>query len=141
MTTIGRALPGFPLQFLQAALVAGLDVGVGADDLERTLLAAADQRRNLVLHSLSTAYRAEQTSTIEVVVDGRSLSPVGPDQAAIGTVEIGPAAMGVIARFRPATGAIRIGERAAQYASALLDFADREYGTDFGPCLPAPDPR
>lgn len=61
--------------------------------------------------------------------------------ATIGTVEIGPAAMGVIARFRPATGAIRIGERAAQYASALLDFADREYGTDFGPCLPAPDPR
>ncbi|MBA3338733.1 MAG: hypothetical protein H0T54_03110, partial [Geodermatophilaceae bacterium] len=136
-----RGLDGFPLQFLQAALVAGIDTGLTARALERALLVAADEHRNVVMQALSTAFRSEQRITDEVVLASGSLRRAAADQEPIGTVAVGPASLGVIVRFTPAEGAIQAGYRAAPYACALLGFTDREYGTDFGPCSPAPDVR
>jgi len=138
LTTIARALDGFPLQFLQASLAAGIDTGLTACGLEQSLLAAADERRNMVMHAISTAFRSEQTVTADVVFDGRSFRRAEPGSTPIGKVEVGPAALGVIARFSPAPSTMAPGDRGAPYACALLDFADREYGTDFGSCSPAP---
>ncbi len=139
--TIARALDDFPLSFLQAALVAGVDPGLTATGLEEALLSAADERRNMVMHALSTAFRSEQTFTDRVVLDTLSLRRAAHDQEPIGTVQVGPATMGVIVRFTPAATTLALGQRAAPYACALLDFADAEYGTDFGYCVPAPEPR
>lgn len=138
LSTIARALPGFPLQFLQAALAAGIDSGLTAQGLEKGLVTAADQRRNVVLHALSTAFGTEETCTDNVVIDGRSLRRAEPGETPIATIEIGPAALGAIVRFKPAETTLAPGHRAAPYACALLDFTDREYGTDFGRCSPAP---
>lgn len=60
-----------------------------------------------------------------------------PDADPDGTIEVGPVAPGVIVRFKPADSTMTPGQR-AEYACALLDFADREYGTDFGHCTLAP---
>ncbi|MDQ4038334.1 MAG: hypothetical protein M3313_08300 [Actinomycetota bacterium] len=139
LTTIARALIGFPLQFLQAAVVAGLDTGFTARGLEHGLLSAADERRNMVLHAVSTAFRADSTITDHVVLDGQSLRRAEPDADPDGMVEVGPAALGVIVRFKPAASTMAPGQRAAAYACAALDFADREYGTGFGHCTPAPE--
>jgi len=139
LNTIARALDGYPLQFLQAALAAGVETGLTAPGLEEGLLTAADQRRNMVMHALTTAFRPEQTITDSVVGDGRSLRRAERGATAIGTVEVGPASLGVLVRFTPAESTMAIGNRAAPYASALLGFADSEYGTDFGHCSPAPE--
>lgn len=141
LTTIARALDGFPLMFLQAALVAGIGTGLTARALEGALLAAADEHRNMVMHALSTAFRSEKTTTDNVVLAAGSLRRSAPDEAAIGTVSVGPASLGVIVRFTPAERTMEPGCRAAPYACALLDYADREYGTDFGSCSPAPEVR
>ena len=138
LTTIARALDGFPLQFLQAALVAGMDTGLTARGLEQGLLTAADERRNMVMHAISTAFRSEQTITDNVVLDSRSLRRAEPGATPLASVEVGPASLGVIVRFKPAEATMVPGYRAAPFACALLDFADREYGTDFGPCTSAP---
>jgi len=141
LSTIARALEGFPLEFLQATLVAGINTGLTATGLEDALRSAADERRNMVMHALSTALRPEQTIADDVVLDRRSLRRAAPDQAPIGTVQVGPATLGVIVRFTPAETTMATGSRAAPYACALLDFADAEYGTDFGSCSPAPELR
>ena len=138
LTTIARALDGFPLQFLQAALAAGVDTGLTVAGLEQGLLMAADEQRHLVMHAISTAFRSESTSTDSVVLDGRSFRRAGPGGSPAGTVEVGPAALGVIVKFKPAPSTMSPGHRAAPYACALLDFVDREYGTDFGHCTSAP---
>lgn len=138
LTTIARALDGFPLQFLQAALAAGMDTGLTARGLEQGLLTAADERRNMVMHAISTAFRSEQTITDDVVLDGRTLRRTQPGVDPEARVEVGPAALGVIVRFTPAESTMALGDRAAPYACALLDFTDREYGTDFGHCMSAP---
>ncbi len=139
LTAMARALPGFPLQFLQAALAAGLDTGLTAKGLEEAMLVAADARRHLVMHALSPAYQPSASSAEEVVLDGSDLRRAAPGETPVGTVELGPAAVGVIVRFKPAEGTMASGDRAAPWACALLDFADREYGTRFGRCTPAPD--
>lgn len=141
LSTIARALDGFPLMFLQAALVAGIDTGLTARGLEASLLAAADHRRNLVMHAPSGAFRSEQTVTDDVVLVSRSFRRAGDEQAPIGVVAVGAAALGVLVKFTPEETTMSAGQRAAPYACALLEFADREYGTDFGPCSPAPDAR
>ncbi|MGI8722204.1 MAG: hypothetical protein ACR2JG_08235, partial [Geodermatophilaceae bacterium] len=141
LTTIARALDGFPLQFLQAALVAGIDTGLTASGLETGLLAAADERRNMVMHSLSSTSRPEQECTENVVLRDGSLRRARRVESPIGTIELGPAAIGAMVRFKPDGATMTVGDRAAPYACAMLAFADREYGTTFGACSPAPDRR
>ena len=138
LTTIARALDGFPLQFLQAALAAGIDTGLRASGLEQGLLAAADERRNMVMHSLGATARPKAQRTEDVVLQGGSLRRAFPGELPIGTVEFGPAAVGAMVRFQPADATMTVGERAAPHACAMLAFADREYATGFGSCLPAP---
>jgi len=139
LTTIARALDRFPLQFLQAALVAGIDTGLTARRLEEGLLAAAEERRNMVMHALTAELRPEDTVTESVVREGRHLRRAAEGQSPTGTVEIGPASLGAMVRYRPADSTMSIGDRAAPLACALLEFSDREYGTGFGACTAAPD--
>ncbi len=141
LTTIARALDGFPLQFLQAALVAGIDTGLTAHGVEAGLLAAADQRRNMVMHSLNSATCPKAECTDCVVLDDGQLRRAARDESPLASLEFGPAAVGAMVRFKPADRTMTVGERAASYACAMLAFADREYGTAFGRCSPAPDRR
>lgn len=139
LTTIARALDGFPLQFLQAVLAAGLDTGLSAAGLEEGLLTAADQRRNMVMHAFNAAAGPEEACSEDVVMDGGSLRRTISGESPIGRIEVGPAALGAMVRFKPAEAAMAFGDRAAPYACAMLAFADREYETAFGSCTPAPD--
>lgn len=139
ISTIGKGLPDLPLNRLHDMLVRGVDIGVPAADLERVLVDAADASRFASAHTVT--HRVHPTATGLVYVAG---SPAGLDitldeEAAVGSLELGPHAAGGLVRFMPADP--QPGERLAPWAAAALQLADRIWSTGFGTVEVAPDLR
>ena len=140
LARIARAIPDLPMQLVQMSLVTGRDPRVSAAGLEALLVPAADANRSGDVTGVSAAVRLAETHSVDVVLSAGAFTPAAVD-VATGTVLAGPNAMGTFVRFQPAAGTLAPGSRMAPYAIAALSFADRVWGTDFGPLEAAPDVR
>jgi hypothetical protein len=141
ITAISRGISELPLEMLQLNLAVGRDIGVSAADLEPLLVALADRNRVGRAAAITEAVRPADSTTVSVVWNDRELL-VAPDPAArSGEVVIGPTALGALIHLVPVDGVLKPGMRMASLNAALMRFADRQWGTAFGPVEIAPDVR
>jgi hypothetical protein len=138
MAMLARGLPDLPLTLAQMAAVRGIDIGVSVTEFERLLVEAADASRSGGASAVTSDVRATATETVLVAGGPQGLVEATSD-GAVGSVELGPAAVGGLVRYRPAVP--EPGLRMAPYAVAALHFADERWGTAFGPHQVAPDVR
>ena len=141
ITAISRGISELPLEMLQLNLAVGRDIGVSAADLEPLLVALADRNRVGRAAAITEAVRPADSTTVSVVWNDRELL-VAPDPAArSGEVVIRPTALGALIHLVPVDGVLKPGMRMASLNAALMRFADRQWGTAFGPVEIAPDVR
>jgi hypothetical protein len=141
ITAISRGISELPLEMLQLNLAVGRDIGVSAADLEPLLVASADRNRVGRAAAITEAVRPADSTTVSVVWNDRELL-VAPDPGArSGEVVMGPTALGALIHLVPVDGVLKPGMRMASLNAALMRFADRQWGTTFGPVEIAPDVR
>jgi hypothetical protein len=139
LSTIGKSVPELPLELLQMATIRGIDMGVGARQLEDLLVPAADAQRYGSAYHVISAPGPDETETVEVTGGPDGLRVAGSGDFVIGTLERGPANLGSLIRFTPAQ--MSPGMRMAHYAVAMFALADRLWDTGIGPVEAAPDVR
>jgi hypothetical protein len=122
---------------LQAALVAGVDTGLSAADVEG-LVPAMDMARvgRVVAFGEGTAEVPEESYPVSW--DGQSFARTEEETGNL--FQVGTTPSGLFARVEPCTAVVP-GRRLAPVNAALLAFLDASYGTSFGPMEPAPDVR
>ena len=123
--------------FLQAALLAGVDPGLGVDDLEG-LVTLMDARRTGKAVAIAEGPKVGGDFRFPVSWDGQSFSRAETETG--NTLVVADTPTGFFARVDPCV-ALAPGERLAAVNAALLAFVDREYGSDFGALEAAPDLR
>ena len=135
LSHLGRVVDPLPLSLLQDVVVGGGDGLVTAAELERRVVEKADADRFAHLIGVGLGVRLEQTQSVPVELAGGEFEAAdGDGSAAAATISAGPAAFdGVFVLTRLGPGTIRQGQSAAPLAAAALRFADRRWGTGFGP--------
>jgi hypothetical protein len=123
--------------FLQAALVAGVDPGLTAADVEG-LVPAMDAARVGKVFAFGEGSPEPPEESYPVTWDGRAFARA--DEETGNLFSVGPTPSGLFARVEPCA-AVMTGERLAPVNAALLALLDATYGTSFGPMQPAPDVR
>lgn len=141
LSTIARALPEFPLQIVQAALVSGHDPGVSAAELEHTLVTAADRHRATGIHALVAAVRPTATQSRAIVFRDDACRWACDGEPPDGDLVLGPASTGGLLRLVLDEQRTQAGDSVAGRAVAAFALADREWGTGIGPCAAAPNLR
>lgn len=128
LMTITEA-PGAPPPLLFELLVAGADLGLRADELERRLVELADAHRSAMFQMFDRP--AERRLGAARYADGRWSWTDDDGHASVTASDIG-----VIASIRP--GALEIGRSAGAAAASFARFCDDELGTAFGELTPPP---
>jgi hypothetical protein len=128
-----------PLASIHRLLVAGEDVDYRAAEFHRIVLdnaAAHPQMRPLT--PVST--RFEETAAQPIRLDGGEVH-AAPDDAAHGTLSVGPAAMGGVVMLRIEPEHAVVGPSAAPMVTSAFRLADDLWGTGVGPLIPADEVR
>lgn len=141
LTGISRGIPALSLEMLQINLVAGRDIGVSAADLESLLVPSADRNRVGRAVAVTEAVRPVESTTVRVASKDGELVPATDSGEPVGEVVIGPTALGALIYLVPEAGVFKPGMRMAPLNAAMMRFADRQWGTEFGPVEIAPDVR
>jgi RimJ/RimL family protein N-acetyltransferase len=138
VTPLVGGVPELPFLALHWAVAAGWPCPVPADELEATIVAAADDHR---AGGGWVTGRARWRKTREhpvVVSDDGCQAATGADEAN-GVVTTGPSSQGGFIRFTAASGATPVGPPLAPRAAAAYAWADRELAADIGVRMhPAP---
>ncbi len=135
-TSVGEVDRRF-FTFLQAALVAGVDTGLTAADVEG-LVAEMDAHRTGKVVCVGEGPTVDHEDTYPLAWNGTSFSRAGEETGNV--FSIGPTPSGLFAKVDPCTALVP-GQRLAPVNAALLAYVDATYGTSFGPVEPAPDVR
>ena len=135
-TTVAELDSAF-FAILQAALVAGVDTGISARQIEE-LVPLMDEHRTGKVVAVAEGARVSGEETYPVAWDGRAFSRAAAETGNV--LHVGRTATGFFAKVDPCA-ALRPGERLARVSAGLLAFSDREYGSTFGAVEPAPDVR
>ncbi len=163
LTRLGRAAPAAHLELVHINALLGRAVGRPAEQIEADALALLDDNRFVDVMGVSTAVTATESVEVRVAVgqplaglgsssgtrsrgsstnraDGLTsaaeplrLEAAADDAQLVGTVLCGPSPLGTFVRLVAAPDVLRVGDRAAPLGVLLLDFADRTWGTGFGP--------
>jgi len=123
--------------FLQAALVAGVDTGLTAPDVE-ALVPEMDAHRTGKVVTFVEGTPLDHEDSYPVAWDGTSFTRAEGETGNL--LSVGGTPSGLFAKVDPCTAVVP-GRRIAPVNAALLAYVDREYGSRFGPLQPAPDVR
>lgn len=123
--------------FLQAALVAGVDTGLTAADVEGTV-PAMDADRVARVAAFGGAAAPPEEQSRHLAWDGATFTQGETDTG--NELHVGPTPSGFFAKVQPCA-AVETGTRLATVNAALLRYLDATYATDFGALEPAPDVR
>ena len=123
--------------FLQAALVAGVDPGVTAADVEG-LVPLMDAQRTGKAVAVGEGTKVGGDFRFPVAWDGRAFSRATAETG--NTLAVADTPNGFFAKVDPCV-ALAPGQRLAEVNAALLSFVDGEYGSEFGALEAAPDLR
>jgi hypothetical protein len=138
LSVVARAVPAIPLFPLHWIAAEGLPVGVTAQELEETLVAAADARRGGGGWVFVRRTFAE-TSTYQVVVEGGVCRAAGDGETADAEVMIGPGGEGGFVRCILDPDRTPVGPWVAPRVCAVLAWADTAFDLGLGSLTPAPD--
>lgn len=137
-TPLVGGLPELPFLALHWAVAAGWPCPVAADELEATIVAAADAHRAGGGWVPGRVGWRETREHAVVVSDDGCRAAADADEAN-GLVTTGPSSQGGFIRFTATPGATPVGPPLAPRAAAAFAWADRELGVGIGPPLhPAP---
>jgi len=123
--------------FLQAALVAGLETGLTAADVEG-LVPAMDAHRTGKVVCVAEGTTLDGEESYPVAWDGSAFSRADVETGNI--FSIGATPSGLFAKVEPCTALVP-GQRLAPVNAALVAYVNATYGTRFGAARPAPDVR
>jgi len=123
--------------FLQAALVAGVDTGLTAADVEG-LVPEMDAHRVGKVVCVSEGPTVEHDDSYPLAWDGTSFSRTAEETGNV--FAVGSTPSGLFAKVDPCS-AIVPGERLAKVNAALVAYVDATYGSGLGAAEPAPDVR
>jgi hypothetical protein len=123
--------------FLQAALVAGMDPGITAADVEG-LVPAMDAARVGKVVAFAEGVKQPPQESYPVSYDGAAFARAEEETGNL--LQVGATPSGLFARVEPCAAVVP-GRRVAPVNAALLRLLDASYGTSFGPMEPAPDVR
>lgn len=130
---LGRAAPAAQLELVHINSLLDRDVGKPARQIETEALALLEANRFVDVMGVSTAVTAAESLEVPVAAGQSRLDAADSDDQVVGSVLCGPSPLGTFVRLVAAEGAIGVGDRAAPLGVLLLDFADRTWGTGFGP--------
>lgn len=136
VTAIATVAPDL-FSYLQAALVAGLDTGVGVDDLE-TLLPLMDAQRHGRPSAVGQGVGIGGDRGYPVTYDGATLTRAEGDTGS--ELMAADTPVGFFAKIAPCA-LLGVGDRLAPLNVALLAHLDSAYSTGFGRLEAAPDLR
>jgi hypothetical protein len=123
--------------FLQAALVAGVDTGLTAADVEE-LVAEMDAQRTGKVVCVAEGTTTGRDESYPVAWDGSAFSRSDVETGNV--FSIGATPSGLFAKVDPFT-ALEPGQRLAPVNAALVAYVDAAYGAGIGAVEPAPDVR
>ena len=135
-TTVAEADRRF-FTLLQANLVAGVDTGLTAADVESTV-PLMDAARTGKAVAVVEGTKVGGNFSFPVDWDGRAFARADAETGT--TLVVADTPTGFFARLDPCLALVP-GVRLTQVNAALLAFVDREYGAGFGPLEAAPDLR
>ena len=131
-----EAMRDLPVALLDRALIEGEAVAFGAVDLERQVLAAADQTRAGGAWTV-TAVATDATSDLPVRFEGGTCRPASAGGPADGVLSFGPSGVAGFVRLGLDPDRIPAGPPVAPLAVAAFALADERFGTGIGPLEPA----
>jgi hypothetical protein len=123
--------------FLQAALLAGVDTGLRAADVE-ALVPEMDAHRTGKVVAFAEGTTLEHEDAYPVAWDGASFSRAERETGSL--LSVGGTPSGLFAKVDPCSAVVP-GQRIAPVNAALLAYVDATYGSSFGAMEPAPDVR
>lgn len=129
IANLAKGIPEIPLRWVHTLALHEIDLGVHADVVEQSVLAAADTHRAGAIYTVTHA-PAPAPGTTRVRLGAADGVPDGD-------LEIGPAAHGRMVRFVP--DEVPAGIRLAPVATAAFVAADRRWGTGLGDLRAAPE--
>jgi len=138
-TPLLQGLPDLPFMALHWAVVARRPCPVSADELEATIVAAADANR-AGGGWLEGPVRWSESREHPVVVTDEGCRAAGEGDEPTGVVVTGPSSMGGLVRFTATPAATPVGPPLAPRSAAAFAWADRELGAGIGPLTPPPPP-
>lgn len=130
INTIGKGLTDLSLGELSDLLQTGGTIPAAPDDIERVVVETADEHRFASAHLGTQHVRPDSTSVVLVTGSPDSLAVTEDEDAAVGTLELGPASVGGLVRFTPFS--LQRGERLTPWAVAAYRLADELWDTQFG---------
>ncbi len=140
MVVLGQGLPELPLPVLHWAVTAGRPCPITPDDLEATLVSAADvHRAGGGWVSGSIAWRETRERPVVATDDGCRAAngdgATGGDAAdeATGVVTTGPSSHGGFVRFTATPDRTPVGPLLAPRVAAAFRWADKALGAGIGP--------
>jgi len=135
VATIARGLPGVPFDLLQAALVADVAVGLGADEFEREVLPEIDATRSGGTWSTTETPPPGGSTTTEhdLVLDEDACRFAEPRDRPTARLSYGPGPIGGFVRVQFDPEHTPVGPSVGPRAVRALRFADETFGTGFGP--------
>ena len=122
---------------LQAALVAGVETGISAAQIEELVTLMDEHRRGKVV-AVADGVRVSHEDSYPLAWDGSAFTRATAETGNV--LQVGETPTGSFATVDPCA-ALTPGERLARVTAGLLAFVDREYGSRFGAVAPAPDVR
>lgn len=123
--------------FLQAALIAGVETGLTAAEVEG-LVPDMDARRTGKVVCAAEGTTVDRDESYPLTWDGTAFSRASSDTGSV--FSIGAIPSGLFATVDPCTAVVP-GQRLAPVNAALLAYVDATYGSNFGAMEPAPDVR
>jgi len=137
LSVMTGALPDLPVSLLDRALVEAEPLAYGPDDLERQLLAAADQTRAGGAWTVTDRGPADTTRELPVTFRGAACRPAADGRPADGVLSFGPSGVGGFVRLAIDPDRVPVGRSVAPLAVAAFALADEVFGTGIGPLEPA----
>lgn len=119
-----------PLNLLDQTVRSGVHLDFDADAVEQRLLDELDAHRFGTAYLSTGSVSPSETTTVLVTGTPDELRSCDDEGAAVGRLELGPAAMGGLVRFTPHR--CTPGTRLTQWAAAALELADSLWHNDFG---------
>ena len=135
-TTVGEVDRRF-FTFLQAALVAGVDTGLTAADVEG-LVPEMDAHRTGKVVCVGQGRTVDHDESYPIAWDGTAFTRAERETGNV--FAIGSTPSGLFAKVDPCSAVVR-GQRLAPVNAALVAYVDATYDAGFGTAEPAPDVR
>jgi hypothetical protein len=141
LSRLARAAEDAQLELVQMNALIGRDIGRAAAELESLTLELLDEARFVGVMGMSSCLTVTETVEVAVTAGVDQLEIAADDDEAVGLIQLGPSELGAFARMTISEDVIQRGDRCAPFGVLLCEFADRQWGTGFGPMTVAPNVR